>query len=148
MKRIRYISEFVHPMTSEQLDELTRVSARNNMRDGITGMLVASGNLFFQLIEGPDEAIDALFAKIARDERHTNVMALGTESGDLKRLCPNWGMNRADLDSDDDVRLEPIRAILHAVSQQQRILTDLTETLERAMWRELIQAENSTVVDG
>ena len=33
MKRIRYVSEFVTPMTPEQIDALTRQAAKNNERD-------------------------------------------------------------------------------------------------------------------
>ena len=53
-------------------------------------MLVASGELFFQLIEGPDAAIDALFARIIADDRHRNVTIVGVEQGDVRRMCPDW----------------------------------------------------------
>ena len=141
MKRIRYLSEFVSPMTAEQIDELTRASASNNERDDITGMLVASGQLFFQLIEGPDAAVDALFERIMADSRHRNVLVLRTEQGDLKRMCPDWAMRKADLSALADVRAEPIKAILMTIEQQRHSIQTLSETLERVMWRELIDAE-------
>lgn len=141
MRRIHYISEFADSLSAEDIEAITRVSAVNNARDGVTGMLMASGQLFFQLIEGPDDAVDKLYNRILGDHRHKNVMVLGDERGDLKRQCPDWAMKRADLSLDAAVRSEPLKAILEASAAQFRILRDLVSTLERAMWRQLIEAE-------
>jgi hypothetical protein len=67
------------------------VSRRNNPRDGITGALICRGDLYLQLIEGPAEAIDALYARIAQDDRHANVELLLSEEAHA-RLFPNWAM--------------------------------------------------------
>lgn len=64
---------------------------RNNPRNGITGALICRQDLYLQLIEGPADAIDSLFARICEDDRHANVELLLTEDmGD--RLFPNWAM--------------------------------------------------------
>lgn len=64
---------------------------RNNPRDGITGALVCRQDIYLQLIEGPAEAIDALYARICEDDRHANVeLLLSEEMGE--RLFPNWAM--------------------------------------------------------
>jgi hypothetical protein len=141
MRRIRYISEFAPSLTPEDVDEIARVSALNNARDGITGMLMASGQLFFQVIEGPDEAVDTLYRRILADRRHRNVMVLGDESGDLVRHCPDWSMKKVDLSLEAAVRSEPLKVILETSAAQFRILRELVSTLERAMWRQLIEAE-------
>ena len=141
MRRIHYISEFADSLSPEDIESITRVSAVNNARDGITGMLMASGQLFFQLIEGPDEAVDALYNRILADRRHRNVMVLGDERGDLKRQCPDWAMKKVDLSLDAAVRSEPLKVILEVSAAQFRILRDLVSTLERAMWRQAIEAE-------
>ncbi|MBW2522734.1 MAG: BLUF domain-containing protein [Deltaproteobacteria bacterium] len=145
MKRIRYISEFAAPMTAEQISELARRSAENNQRDDITGMLVASGSIFFQLIEGPDEAIDSLFRRIQADDRHHNVLLLGIEQGDLKRVCPDWAMAKADVSELTQERVEPIRAMLRAIVDHRRAVQNLSDALEEVMWRELIDAETESL---
>jgi hypothetical protein len=67
-------------------------SARaNNARDGITGALICREDLYLQLLEGPDEAVDAAFARIARDDRHTGVSLLLDEDAD-DLLFPDWAM--------------------------------------------------------
>jgi hypothetical protein len=67
------------------------VSRRNNPRDGITGALICRGDLYLQLIEGPADAIDALYARIAEDDRHANVELLLSEEAHA-RMFPNWAM--------------------------------------------------------
>lgn len=141
MRRIHYISEFAESLTPDDVEEITRVSAANNARDGVTGMLMASGRLFFQLIEGPDAAVEALYGRILEDRRHRNVMVLGDERGDLQRRCPDWSMRKVDLSPDATVRSEPLRVILEVSAAQYRILRELVSTLERAMWRQAIEAE-------
>lgn len=64
---------------------------RNNPRLGITGALICRHDVYLQLIEGPAEAIDALYARIVADDRHTNVELLLTEDADA-RLFPAWAM--------------------------------------------------------
>jgi hypothetical protein len=64
---------------------------RNNPRLGITGALVCRHDLYLQLIEGPGEAIDALYARIEADDRHFYVRLLLSEAMG-ERLFPNWAM--------------------------------------------------------
>lgn len=64
---------------------------RNNPRDGITGALICRHDLYLQLIEGPAEAIDALYARIAEDDRHFDMRLLLTEAMG-ERMFPAWAM--------------------------------------------------------
>jgi hypothetical protein len=64
---------------------------RNNPQLGITGALVCRQDIYLQLIEGPAEAIDALYARICEDDRHANVELLLSEVAD-ERMFPNWAM--------------------------------------------------------
>ena len=64
---------------------------RNNPRDAITGALICRQDVYLQLIEGDLAAIDALFARISRDNRHLAVTLLSkVEVAD--RVFPNWAM--------------------------------------------------------
>ena len=64
---------------------------RNNPRDGITGALICRHDLYLQLIEGPEESIDALLARIMKDDRHNDVRVLLSTEVD-QRLFPEWAM--------------------------------------------------------
>lgn len=64
---------------------------RNNRLNDITGALICRHDLYLQLIEGPPAAIDALYAKIAEDDRHSEVtLAVSEEVGE--RMFPEWDM--------------------------------------------------------
>jgi len=64
---------------------------RNNPREGITGALICRHDIYLQLIEGPEPAIDALYARILADDRHFDVeLLLSEDMGE--RLFPAWAM--------------------------------------------------------
>ncbi len=64
---------------------------RNNARDGLTGALIARGDIYIQLLEGPAAAVATTFKRIAGDNRHLAVTRLSEiETG--TRLFPTWTM--------------------------------------------------------
>lgn len=140
LKRITYISSFVQDMSDDELAVLASQAAKNNAENDITGVLMAKGGLFFQIIEGPEENIDSLFTNILKDHRHEKIITLGIQIGDLKRLFPNWNMKDINLDTTTSARLEPVRAILDAVHAQSKIIENLTEALAASAWAELLES--------
>ena len=52
MKRITYVSRAVGPLTQATLDDISAVSARNNARSQVTGILLLAGEFFLQILEG------------------------------------------------------------------------------------------------
>lgn len=64
---------------------------RNNRANDITGALICRRDMYIQLIEGPDAAIDALFAEISKDDRHTDVQLEASGHVD-QRMFPEWEM--------------------------------------------------------
>jgi hypothetical protein len=67
------------------------VARRNNARDDITGALICRADLYLQLLEGPRAAVTTTFHKILADDRHLDVMLIG--SSDIKtRMFPKWHM--------------------------------------------------------
>ncbi len=141
MKRLRYVSSFAHPMDRQAIDELARQSRESNERQGVTGILVAAGDLFFQVIEGPDDKIDALYARISRDPRHQQVLLLSSEQGDFDRLCPDWAMRKVDLSLESAERAAPIRTLLRMAFVQRQLLDEAVTALEAFTWRGFIDAE-------
>jgi Sensors of blue-light using FAD len=67
---------------------------RCNIRDDITGALICRDDLFVQMLEGPEHAVDTCFRRILRDDRHIGVVPLTRRhipgSG---RLFPRWAMH-------------------------------------------------------
>lgn len=66
---------------------------RCNMRDEITGALICRDDLFLQLLEGPQAAVEAAYARIRADERHIEVRQLvGRMIADDARMFGAWAM--------------------------------------------------------
>lgn len=64
---------------------------RLNPANDVTGALICRADLYLQLLEGPEAAVEATFARIARDDRHLEVQRLASRPIDT-RLFPDWAM--------------------------------------------------------
>ncbi len=73
------------------LSGILNAARKLNQRDGITGALICREDLYLQMLEGRRDVVTAAFARILRDDRHTQVITLW--SGDIElRLFPEWAM--------------------------------------------------------
>ena len=63
----------------------------NNERDDVTGALICRYDIYLQLLEGPEPAVDAAFSRISRDVRHVDVDIL-LRHAVVSRLFPDWAM--------------------------------------------------------
>lgn len=91
MIRLLYISTARHPFTQPELDAVLRVSRRNNAAVDVTGLLIAGGRRFLQALEGPADAVQTTFERIAQDPRHYAIVELVREGVDTRQF-PNWSM--------------------------------------------------------
>lgn len=73
------------------LDGILMAARRNNRANDVTGALICRQDMYIQLVEGPDEAIDALYHRISLDDRHTEVQ-LEVSRQVEERMFPNWSM--------------------------------------------------------
>lgn len=78
---------------SERLDvkELIKVCQRNNARANLTGILHYNGDHFLQVLEGGRAEISAIYHRIARDTRHSNIILISC-SDVRERMFPVWTM--------------------------------------------------------
>lgn len=63
----------------------------NNERDGITGSLICREDIYMQLLEGERNVVEGAYARIAHDDRHTDVTLIVNEPA-AARLFPDWAM--------------------------------------------------------
>ena len=70
-----YCSRLKSPMEHRhaELDAILAPARRENARAGITGGLFVTGNYVAQLLEGPHEAVERIFARICVDPRATKM---------------------------------------------------------------------------
>lgn len=83
-------------VSNETLRDLEQVSAKSNAAQGISGLLVLSGNVFLQVLEGDARDVTALFARIAADKRHRQVELITFETV-AERSFDDWHMRLIDL---------------------------------------------------
>lgn len=97
---IVYMSRGVSDFDDAAMTELLHGSRLRNEALGVSGLLVAKGGRFMQLLEGPAWSVDDRFAAIARDPRHTELTSLIREDIDARRF-DGWSMAYRSLDDRD-----------------------------------------------
>ncbi|MCO4764542.1 MAG: BLUF domain-containing protein [Myxococcales bacterium] len=143
-KRLKYISRASKRMRPDAISALAKASAENNRRADITGILVETSGIFFQVIEGPAEAVDALFQRISADPRHQELLILNTMDNCDTRLFPQWAMQTVSLRS-DDIRADAIKLLLDTAVEGQRRVQLLSGGIERFVWTEVAANQAATV---
>lgn len=86
-----YISYAASGMTDDDLRAILATARTNNQRLDVTGMLLYRNGFFIQALEGEQEVVDTLFAKIVRDPRHKNVK-LVYKNAINERSFGRWAM--------------------------------------------------------
>ena len=88
--RTIYVSRSNSPMPLE-IKDILFASRRNNPVLGIGGAMCFLDGVYLQFLEGEAAAVDALYQKIEKDPRHTEVKMLVHEPI-AQRGYPNWSM--------------------------------------------------------
>ncbi len=94
--RLLYASRAPAPVSVDLVDAILEKSRRNNPRQGLTGILCFSDDLFIQVLEGGREAVCALFDTIVRDKRHQHVQILAFDEIRERRFA-SWTMGQVNL---------------------------------------------------
>ena len=78
-------------MSKSTLDEITRISIRNNRKKGITGILLGIESRYLQFLEGDEEDVLQLFERIKQDPRHYELNKWVQGHSD-ERIFSDWSM--------------------------------------------------------
>jgi len=93
-----YASRAAVACDSAFLEALLKSSRANNARLGVSGVLLYHAGSFLQVLEGQPEIVNALYAKIERDERHNRIVRLYRQTVS-DRSFPEWSMGLMKIDS-------------------------------------------------
>ena len=93
--RLLYASRAASPLTEPVVESILHLSRRNNARQGITGLLCFSDDLFIQILEGGRDAVCELYNAIVRDPRHHQVRILLYEEIPERRFG-GWTMGQVN----------------------------------------------------
>ncbi len=89
--RLTYASRLSRDTGPDALGKIMTVSRRNNKKLGVTGALCYSPRGFLQILEGPADMVNQLYARIIKDKRHSFVTLLDY-SPIPYRDFENWSM--------------------------------------------------------
>ena len=120
MLQLIYISS---PAGVVDTAEVLRISRHNNLRDDVTGLLYADDKRFLQVLEGPEDKIEAAYERIARDPRHRAAVVLSrrTVAG---REFGAWQMAERRAGEGGDIFIARVDALLKNASPNARATFD------------------------
>lgn len=73
------------------LSHILHDARRLNARDGVTGALICRGDIYLQLLEGPEKQVMNTLERIKRDDRHIEVKLHVAQSA-TERMFGHWAM--------------------------------------------------------
>jgi len=126
-----YCSRAAVGTDDEAVTRILETAHRCNPPNGITGLLVFGGGVFFQWLEGPRDNIKRLMLRLHEDSRHDTIVTLSESEERRERLFPEWDMELVSageiqdvlLDAlsstDDPASLDAVRLLLQNVESSQ-----------------------------
>jgi hypothetical protein len=139
MLQLIYASAAVKPFTPQDLAVLLAKARTKNSSMHISGMLLYHAGSFLQVLEGPEDAITALFKVIEKDPRHTTVRVLfrdGVETGEFEE----WSMGFVDTSKS----AKALEGYLDYSTEADAMLVDRTRAkktlkmFKEGAWRQLV----------
>ncbi len=135
---LTYVSSAVTPFSRTELADLLAKSNENNARLGISGMLLYKDGNMMQVLEGEEQDVRALYAKIGRDPRHHGLIIL-LQGKLAAREFAGWSMAFRDLSGPDVVSTPGYSEFLNTPltgaefssdpTRSQRLLTTFKRTM-------------------
>jgi hypothetical protein len=97
LSRLIYKSRATEEVVSNRtLRDIEEQASAANAEKGITGLLVLTGNIFLQVLEGSSRDVTALFGNINADKRHHDVELVTFQPIGV-RCFDEWSMRTVDL---------------------------------------------------
>ncbi|PIJ50953.1 diguanylate phosphodiesterase [Erwinia sp. OLTSP20] len=104
-----YRSHICDDVPLKEIEEMVALANKKNERCDVTGILLFNGTHFFQLLEGPESAVVAIYNRIYEDRRHHNIVELMRDYAPERRFG-NSGMELFDLREHERARV--LQAVL------------------------------------
>jgi hypothetical protein len=111
LHQIMYISSVTGAVSPMQCADIARASAVRNQAEGVTGLLLFNSRRFLQVLEGPKDAVERVYDRIAKDGRHGALVKLREASIDTREFG-QWGMAYDDPARPSDTLKDKVSALL------------------------------------
>jgi hypothetical protein len=88
VKSVLFVSEsqLERPREAEQLQQIVATARERNAALGVKSALLMARGHFAQLVEGPEEGVEALMASIVADPRHRHVEIVHRQDSEVPML--------------------------------------------------------------
>lgn len=139
MLQIIYASAASKKMTGEVLEEILETARRNNSEKDISGMLLYHGGSFLQVLEGPEEELEGLIAKIKADERHNKIKLLFMDRIE-EREFDDWSMGFVDASRTAELMEGYVNfgAELNALTLEGSLAKRVLRQFKEGTWRQFV----------
>jgi hypothetical protein len=97
MLELVYKSKAVQNINHDEIIKILETAEKFNKSNGLTGCLIFHKGYFIQLLEGDENTLRTLYAKIGNDKRHFDIELL-YEKNKSQRNFDDWGMAFVNLD--------------------------------------------------
>ena len=125
-----YISERCSSTNDAEIYRIKLRAEHNNHRRNITGALLFTERYFLQYLEGEAAVVDALYANICRDPRHTNARLL-LRTPIQQRDFSRWSLGvKKLLDNDEN---QDFIAVLNMIGQASTVSESQLEWFKLAL---------------
>jgi hypothetical protein len=91
LKTLAYTSLARLDLTDADLTDIHQTARHLNALDGVSGLLLFDGARFLQIVEGTEEAVDNLVARLRADPRHS-AFEIRDQRFVAARSFPEWSM--------------------------------------------------------
>lgn len=95
-----YFSTATRDLSADELSSLLQNARELNSLHDLTGMLIYSEGVFFQALEGPENAVASVYSKIEADKRHEQIMVIACKAIP-KRAFGGWSMGFASISREE-----------------------------------------------
>lgn len=96
-----YVSGAAEKFTPQSLEELLAQCRERNAADSLTGLLLYHDGNFLQTLEGEKDKVEACFARIEKDPRHTGCILLHAAEIEARSFA-DWNMAYVAFDQLDE----------------------------------------------
>ena len=94
--RCLYASRLGKTHSPKILNDILETSRKNNTKHGITGVLIATGDSFIQVLEGGRAQVSETYNAITQDKRHLDVTMLSFDEI-TQRSFEGWSMGEVTI---------------------------------------------------
>jgi hypothetical protein len=131
IRRLAYVSRPRPGLSVVEIPRIVSVCRARNEVEGISGVLLYTGLDFAQVIEGPPQPVENLWARIRADDRHCDIVTLIDEhalspwfldwrvgypaGGTVMATVSAWRTRAGAFNETDRLKLRQLLAVVDAI---------------------------------